>query len=80
VRRVIKRRQAFESLEIYLSKVMVVEGDEMRDIDYEMGILSKGDWRGFNSKKIAEKVPKEVQYVERKFKNPDRTCGKRAIC
>ena len=53
VARKIDRRPAFASAEIYLPKVMIVNGGEARDLDYETDVLSSIDWRGFDPKDIA---------------------------
>jgi type III restriction enzyme len=60
----IKRRPAFASTEIYLPKVMIVEGGEARELDYETDVLSAIDWRGFNPQEIADRVPENAQAVE----------------
>ena len=62
-RRVV-RRPAFTSTEIYLPKVMIVEDDEARELDYETDVLSSIDWRGFDPKGIAARVPENAQAVE----------------
>lgn len=62
--RSLKRRPAFASTEIYLPKVMIVEDGEVRDLDYETDVLSAIDWRGFDPKAIAERVPENAQAAE----------------
>lgn len=62
--RPIKRRPSFTSTEIYLPKVMIVDGEEARDLDYETDVLSAIDWRGFDPKEIAEAVPENAQAAE----------------
>lgn len=62
--RAIKRRPAFTSTEIYLPKVMIVDGEDARDLDYETDVLSAIDWRGFDPKEIAESVPENAQAAE----------------
>lgn len=62
--RTIKRRPAFASTEIYLPKVMLVEGGEARDLDYETDVLSAIDWRGFAPKEIADRIPENAQAAE----------------
>ena len=64
VARKIKRRPAFESTEIYLPKVIIVGGDEARDLDYETDILSSIDWRGFDPRDIAARIPENAQAAE----------------
>ena len=55
--RTIKRRPDFKSTEIYLPKVMLVNGAEVRDLDYETDVLSSIDWRGFDPADLANRVP-----------------------
>ena len=62
--RAIKRRPAFANTEIYLPKVMVVEGGDARELDYETDLLSRIDWRGFDPQEIAENVPESAQAAE----------------
>ena len=64
IARSIKRRPAFASTEIYLPKVMVIESDKARDLDYETDVLSAIDWRGFDPHQIAEKIPENAQAAE----------------
>ncbi|HCL3182608.1 TPA: DEAD/DEAH box helicase family protein [Pseudomonas aeruginosa] len=62
--RTIKRRPAFATTEIYLPKVMVVEDGEARELDYETDVLAVIDWRGFDPKEIAERIPENAQAAE----------------
>lgn len=62
--RTIKRRPAFATTEIYLPKVMVVENGEARELDYETDVLAAIDWRGFDPKEIAERIPENAQAAE----------------
>ncbi|MDF1652997.1 DEAD/DEAH box helicase, partial [Pseudomonas aeruginosa] len=62
--RSIKRRPTFASTEIYLPKVMIVEGGQARELDYETDVLSAIDWRGFDPQAIAERVPENAQAAE----------------
>jgi len=62
--RTIKRRPAFATTEIYLPKVMVVEDCEARELDYETDVLAAIDWRGFDPKEIAERIPENAQAAE----------------
>lgn len=64
VSRTIGRRPAFATTEIYLPKVMVVESGEARDLDYETDVLAVIDWRGFDPKEIAARVPENAQAAE----------------
>jgi len=62
--RKIKRRPAFSSHQIYLPKVLVVDGTDARDLDYETDVLSAIDWRGFDPKDIAASIPENAQAAE----------------
>ncbi len=62
--RLIKRRPKFAKTDIYLPKVMIVESGQVRDLDYETDVLSEIDWRGFDPKDIAERVPENAQAAE----------------
>ena len=60
----VARRPTFTSSEIYLPKVMIVEGSEARALDYETDVLSRIDWRGFDPKDIAGRIPENAQTAE----------------
>ena len=62
--RKISRRTAFASTEIYLPKVMITQGGEARELDYETDVLSSIDWRGFDPKDIAARIPENAQTAE----------------
>lgn len=62
--RTINRRPTFKSTDIYLPKVMLVNGAEVRDLDYETDVLSCIDWRGFNPADVASRVPDNAQAAE----------------
>ncbi len=64
VARKIDRRPAFATTEIYLPKVMIVEAGAARELDYETDVLSSIDWRGFDPKDIAERIPENAQAAE----------------
>ena len=64
VARKIDRRPTFVSTEIYLPKVMIMDGDAARDLDYETDVLSRIDWRGFDPKGIAGCIPENAQAAE----------------
>ena len=64
VARKIDRRPAFASAEIYLPKVILVDGGEARDLDYETDVLSSIDWRGFDPKDIAARIPENARAAE----------------
>ena len=58
--RKINRRDAFASTEIYLPKVMVLDGGQPREIDYETDVLSRIDWRGFDPANIVARIPENA--------------------
>ncbi|MEQ8666972.1 MAG: DEAD/DEAH box helicase family protein [Rhodospirillales bacterium] len=62
--RKIDRRAGFRKTEIYLPKVLIVEGGEARELDYETDILSCIDWRDFDPSPIGDKVPENAQAAE----------------
>ena len=64
VARKIDRRPAFASTEIYLPKVMIVDGGEARELDYETDILSSISWRDFDPKGIVVRIPENAQAAE----------------
>jgi type III restriction enzyme len=53
----VERRAAFKSLQIYLPKVLRVEGGEVRDLDYETDILAAIDWRDFSAADVVADIP-----------------------
>jgi type III restriction enzyme len=59
--RKIKRRPAFARTEIYLPKVMIADNGEVRELDYETDVLSAIEWRGFDPKEIAARIPDNAQ-------------------
>jgi type III restriction enzyme len=64
VARKIPRRNDFVSTEIYLPRVLRVEGGEARDLDYESDVLSAVDWRGYDPQTIADRIPENAQAAE----------------
>lgn len=64
VARTVARRPAFATAEIFLPKVLVVDGEEARDLDYETDVLSAIDWRGFDPTDIAARIPENAQGAE----------------
>ncbi|MDE0163532.1 MAG: DEAD/DEAH box helicase family protein [Bryobacterales bacterium] len=58
------RRPAFASTEIYLPKVMVLDGGRARELDYETDVLSRIDWRGFDPVSIADRIPMNAQAAD----------------
>lgn len=64
VARKIPRRNDFVSTEIYLPRVLRVEGGEVRDLDYESDVLSAVDWRGYDPQTIVDRIPENAQAAE----------------
>ncbi len=64
VARKIKRRPEFEKTEIYLSKIMRADDGDLRGLDYETDIVSAIDWRDFDPKDIAARIPDNAQAAE----------------
>ena len=62
--RQINRRPQFNSLEIYLPKVLKIDRGAARDLDYETDVLSAIDWRGFDPTAIADLIPESASAVE----------------
>ena len=62
--RKINRRPAFAAMEIYLPKVMIVEDEDTRELDYETDVLSAINWRDFDPKEIAARIPENAQAAE----------------
>ena len=62
--RKMRRRPALASTAIYLPKVMVADGDRVRELDYEADVLSRIDWRGFDPRHIAAGIPENVRAAD----------------
>lgn len=61
--RPIARRDAFRTTEIYLPKVMWVDGASARDLDYDADLLAAIDWLDFDPAAIAAGIPDEPQAI-----------------
>lgn len=64
VARKLARRNDFASTEIYLPRVLRVDGGEARDLDYESDVLSAVDWRDYDPQAIADRIPDNAQAAE----------------
>jgi len=53
----IERRPSFKSLSIYLPRVLRVDGQEARELDYETDILSAIDWRDYSPTAVVAQIP-----------------------
>ena len=60
----IDRRPEFVNSDIYLPKVLVVDGEDARELDYETDVLSQIDWRDFDPIGIAASIPENPQAAE----------------
>ena len=69
------RRARFTRKEIYLPKVMVKDGVEVREVDYETDILSRIDWRDFDPRPVAARVPLNAQSVDNQLQRITITDG-----
>ena len=63
------------STEIYLPKVLLVDGAEVRELDYETDVLSAIDWRGFDPQAIADCIPENAQAAESQLQRITLTDG-----
>ena len=64
VARKIQRRSQFARTEIYLPKVLVVDGGAARNLDYETDVLSQVDWRDLDPRSIADELPENAPAAE----------------
>lgn len=62
--RQLPRRDKFSKTDIYLHKVLLVDGEEVRDLDYETDILACVDWTGFDAAASAAKIPENAHAAE----------------
>jgi type III restriction enzyme len=62
--RKINRRNDFSSTEIYLPKVLLVDGADVRELDYDTDIHALIDWRGFDVGAISNSIPENAQIAE----------------
>lgn len=77
--RKVPRRDGFRGLSIYLPKVLHVDGEEVRDFDYETDLLSRIDWRGYDPANIAATIPKNAQAAEAQLQRISLGDGKELI-
>lgn len=55
----IERRETFKKAKIYLPRILRIDGDMVRDLDYETDLLAAIDWRGYDPAPIAATIPDE---------------------
>ena len=60
----INRRPRFSSTDVYLPKVMIVDGAEVRELAYETDVLFHIDWRDFDPASIADRIPENTQAAD----------------
>ena len=77
--REIKRREKFSTTDIYLPKVLLVEDNEIRDLDYETDILSRIDWTGFDAANVAAKIPENAHAAETQVQRIELSDGESPI-
>jgi type III restriction enzyme len=66
--RKVQRRTAFAKTEIYLPRVLRVEGAEVRALDYEQDILFALDWAGLDPASLVAKIPDNTTSPERQMR------------
>ena len=64
------RRPRFVKKGIYLPQVMVEDGAEVREIDYETDILSRIDWRGFDPRPACPWTPSSPRTSSSALRSP----------
>ncbi|MYF46837.1 MAG: type III restriction endonuclease subunit R [Rhodobacteraceae bacterium] len=67
ISRKINRRPGLENVAIYLPKVITVDGQEIRELDYDTDVLAEIDWRGHDPMDVAERIPMNFQAAERQL-------------
>lgn len=73
--RKIHRRSTLASTAIYLPKVMVADDDRVRELDYEVDVLSRIDWRGFDPEPIAAGIPENARAADAQLRRIELTEG-----
>ena len=57
------RRSKFSSTEIFLPKVMWVNDNDIRELDYDTDILSSVNWNRYCPEEVARQIPYEIDDV-----------------
>jgi type III restriction enzyme len=73
--RKLPRRGSLSTADIYLPKVLLVDGDELRDLDYETDILGRIVWDGFDVAALAARIPENAQAAESQIQRIQLTDG-----
>lgn len=63
-KRKVLRRDGFRQTDIYLPKVLWVDGGELRDLDYETDVQSRIDWRDYDPAPVANTIPENGRAAE----------------
>ncbi|WP_295409592.1 DEAD/DEAH box helicase family protein [uncultured Thiocystis sp.] len=66
--RSIPRREAFAKTEIYLPRVLAVEGGRIRPLDYEQDILFYLDWSALDPAPLIAHIPDNAQSAEQQMR------------
>ena len=77
--RQLPRREKFSKTDIYLPKVLLVDGGEVRDLDYETDILACVDWTDFDAAALAAKIPENAHAAESQVQRIELSDGDEAI-
>ncbi|PHR62336.1 MAG: type III restriction endonuclease subunit R [Robiginitomaculum sp.] len=62
--RKIHRRPKYNDLRIFLPRVLHVDGDDVREFEYETDLLSRIDWRDYDPSCVAKNIPANAQVAE----------------
>lgn len=66
-KRVIKRRDTFASTEIYLPVVNIVEGEQVRELDYERDVMFGVDWNSISIEELVGKLTPDAHGLATQF-------------
>jgi type III restriction enzyme len=61
ISRKVQRRAEFKTVEIYLPRVLRLDGGKVRDLDYETDLLAAIDWRGYDPAGVVQAIPENAQ-------------------
>ncbi len=62
--RKLPRREKFKNLRIFLPHVLHVDGDDVREFEYETDLLSRIAWRDYDPSPVANNIPANAQVAE----------------
>lgn len=66
--RTVPRREKFRGIEIYLPRVLRIEGTVARPLDYEQDVLFSLDWASLDPTPLAAKIPANAHAAETQLK------------